>query len=254
MIAALWPQLRQKYNTKRTMSFFKKSDLFQLLAHANARNVTMGKNRPHSSRPEILPALIVAAYWIGVTTALSQPSDSVQGFETCKSIASDKARLDCLRKLLPKSSTDAAPADDGAAVWRLIRTSRPNGASDSFAIMRTANTIQSDPDLAGLMIRCQEKPGLEVVLALVRPLPPRSKRDVVVNSGATETLLHAESSSPGTALVLPIEATAFTTGPFRGLNLLSVKVKDPEGDIRGVIPLDGITSAVARLSASCPSG
>ena len=53
------------------------------------------------------------------------------------------------------------------------------------------------------------------MLALVRPFPPRSKRDVVVNLGTTETILHAETSPAGTALVLPIDATAFTTGPFR---------------------------------------
>jgi hypothetical protein len=188
----------------------------------------------------------------GVMPAQSQQNDSVQGFEACKAIAGDRARLDCLKKLLPKSSTGAVTPEESASAWRFIRTSRPNGAADSFAIMHTADTTQSDPDLAGLMIRCQEKPpGLEVMLALVRPLSPRSKRDVVVNSGA---ILHAESSSVGTSLVLPIDATAFTTGPYRELNSLSVKINDPEGDIRGVIPLDGITSAIARLSTNCPSG
>jgi hypothetical protein len=120
--------------------------------------------------------------------------------------------------------------------------------------MRTADTTQSDPDLAGLMIRCQEKPGLEVVVALVRPLPPRSKRDVAVSLGTTESILHAEASPVGSALVLPIDATAFTTGPFRELKQFSIKIKDPESDIRGVIPLDGIAAAISKLSASCPHG
>jgi hypothetical protein len=190
----------------------------------------------------------------GTPSALAQERDSLSGFESCKAISGDQARLECLKKLLPKPSPDAAPAEDGAAAWRLIRTSRPNGAADAVAIMRTADTTRSDPDLAGLMIRCQEKPGLEVVLALVRPFPPRSKRDVVVNSGAAESVLHAESSPPGTALVLPVDAAAFTTGPFRELKLLSVRIKDPENDIRGIIPLDGVGSAIARVSANCPSG
>jgi hypothetical protein len=202
---------------------------------------------------QILPTIFIA-YSMTAAPARPQARDSADGFETCKVIENDQARLDCLKKLLPKSSTDAAPSEDGAATWRLIRTSRPNGAADTVAIMRPADTSQSDPDLAGLIIRCQERPGLEVALALIRPVPPRSKRDVVVNSGTAEAVLHAESSLVGTALVLPIDATAFTTGPFRELKNLSVRINDPGSEIRGVIPLDGISSAIARLSTNCPSG
>jgi hypothetical protein len=120
--------------------------------------------------------------------------------------------------------------------------------------MRTADTAQSDPDLAGLMIRCAEKPGLEVLLALVRPFPPRSKRDVVVTTGTTRSVFHAETSSAGTALVLPIEATAFTTGHWRGLKELAVTINDPEAEIRGVISLEGLALAMTKLLASCPAG
>jgi hypothetical protein len=207
-------------------------------------------------RSQTSPAALAAAvvYLVGITPALTQAIDSIQGFAACKAIKADQARLDCLKKLLPKSSTDASPAEDGTSAWRLIRTPRPNGASDAVAIMRTADTTQSDPDLAGLLIRCQEKLGLEVALALVRPFPPRSRRDVVVNSGAAQTILHAETAPAGTALVLPIDATAFTAGPFRELNRLSIKINDPESDIRGVVPLDGIGPAIGKLSANCPSG
>jgi len=122
------------------------------------------------------------------------------------------------------------------------------------AIMRTADTSRSDPDLAGLMIRCAEKPGFEVLLAVVRPLPPRARREVVIGSGVTQVALQTEISSLGTGLILPVEATAFTTGRWQELKELAVAIKDPEMDIRGVIPLDGIASAMARLAASCPSG
>jgi thiamine phosphate synthase YjbQ (UPF0047 family) len=120
--------------------------------------------------------------------------------------------------------------------------------------MRTADTAQSDPDLAGLMIRCQEKQAAGVLLALVRPFPPRSKREVAIGSGAKQSVLHAETSQAGTALVLPIDATAFTTGPWQGLKELEVRVNDPEGDVRGVISLEGIAPALAKLAASCPPG
>jgi hypothetical protein len=215
----------------------------------------MWKVRMASVCPQIIPLVLAIAEvsLAGITPILSQERDSLQRFESCTVITTDQARLDCLKKLLPKASSDAAPADEGTTTWRLIRTPRPNGGSDAMAIMRTADTTRSDPDLAGLMIRCQEKLGMEVVLALVRPFPPRSKRDVVVNLGTTETILHAETSPAGTALVLPIDATAFTTGPFRELSRLSIKINDPEGDIRGATPLDGIGPAIASLSANCLS-
>jgi hypothetical protein len=189
----------------------------------------------------------------GATLGFAQERDSQPDFERCKAIASDSARLDCLKKLLPNALSDAPP-DGAGAIWRLIRTPRPNGGPDAVAIMRTADTAQSDPDLAGLMIRCRDKPGLEVVLALLRPFPPRSKKDVVVNLGSTESILHAETASPGTALVLPIDATFFTIGPWRALKQLSVEIRDAESNVRGVIPLDGIAPALAKLLASCPSG
>jgi hypothetical protein len=204
-----------------------------------------------------IPLMILAAvgiHLLAMTVAASQAEPSAD-FESCKAIKDDQARLDCLKKLLPNAESGSGPVREPREdLWPLIKTPRPGGGGNAISVMRTADTSQSDPDLAGLMIRCGEKPGLEVVLALIRPLPPRSKRDVIVFSGAAQSVLHAETAPPGTALVLPIEATAFTTGPFRELKQFSIKIIDPESDIRGVIQLDGIAAATAKLSANCPSG
>lgn len=190
-------------------------------------------------------------YMVGATAVLAQEREISQDFEECKVIADDQARLNCLKHLIPSVASNPATSDTGDS-WPLVRTPNPKGGPDAVAIMRTADTAQSDPDLAGLMVRCAEKPGFEVLLALVRPIPPRTKRDVVVTSGTTQSVLRAEASSTGTALILPIEATAFTTGPWQGLKKLAVTINDPEADIRGVIPLDGLAPAIAKLSTSCP--
>jgi hypothetical protein len=191
-------------------------------------------------------------YLLATAMGLCQTA-STRDFDSCKAIVADQARLDCFKKLLPDggSSGDAAAGSSSGELWPLIRTPRPDGGATALAIIRTADTTQSDPDLAGLMIRCREKPGPEIVLALIRPLPPRSKRDVVVGSGAGQSVLHAETAPPGTALTLPVDATVFTTGDWRELTQLAVRIIDPEGDIKGVIPLDGIGPAIARLSAAC---
>jgi hypothetical protein len=190
---------------------------------------------------------------VATTSVFAQANDISKDFERCKAIADDRARLNCLKNLLPADPNKAAAsaADDS---WPLVRTPNPRGGPEAVAIMRTADTSRSDPDLAGLMIRCAEKHGLEVLLALVRPLPPRAKRDVVVTGGTSKSVLHAEVSSSGTAIVLPFEATALTSGPWQNLKELIVTINDSEGSISGAISLEGVAAATARLTANCPPG
>lgn len=205
------------------------------------------------TEPTTLILSVALMYFFGTTPVFAQGRAVSKDFEKCKVIVDDQARLSCLKNLLPEPAPGSA-ASAAHDPWPLVRTPHPKGGLDAVAIMGTASTARSDPDLAGLMIRCDGKPGLEVLLAVVRPIPPRTKRDVVVISGTTQSVLRAEASSSGTALILPIEATAFAAGPWQGLTELLVTIKDPEADIRGVIPLGGLAPAMAKLSASCPSG
>jgi hypothetical protein len=191
--------------------------------------------------------------FVGSAAVFAQGADVSQDFEKCKVISDDQTRLNCLKKLIPSPHSEAAATTTHES-WRLVRTPNPKGGPEAVAVMRMADTAQSDPDLAGLMIRCAETPGPEVLLALVRPVPPRTKTDVIVALGTTQSVLHAQASAAGTALILPIEAATFTTGPWRGLKDLAVTIKHPEAEIRGTIPLDGAASAIAKLLASCPSG
>jgi hypothetical protein len=203
--------------------------------------------------PILLSLGMALTYLLGAISVCAEERDVSQDFAKCKVIANDQARLSCLKNLLPEPAprpTVSTPPD----FWPLVRTPNPAGGPDAVAIMRTADTAQSDPDLAGLMIRCAEQPGFEVLLALVRPLPPLAKRDVVVVSGTTPSVLHAKASPTGTALILPIEATSFTTGDWQGMKELAVTIKDPEAEIHGVIPLGGLAPAMAKLATSCPSG
>ncbi len=203
----------------------------------------------------ILQVSVVLTYLLGgIPAAFAEPPDIAAGFAKCKVIDDDQARLDCLKKLLAPPPANP-PAQAALDLWPLVVTPPPpGGGHEAVSIMRTADTTQSDPDLAGLMIRCQEKPGFQVLLALLRPLPPRARRDVVVNPATTPSVIHAEVSPLGTGLILPVEPTMFTTGPWRELRELAILIRDPEADIHGVIPLDGLAPALAKLSARCPSG
>jgi hypothetical protein len=193
----------------------------------------------------------LTAYLVTTTAISAERKDDIYvQFEKCRVLGDDQARLACLKNLIPKDEPAASSAADS---WPLVRTPHPRGGPEAVSIMRTADTTRSDPELAGLMIRCAEKPGLEAILALVRPIPPRSKRDVVVAAGAAQVLLHAEVTAASSALLLPIETSTFTSGPWRNSKEIEVTIKDPDGDIRGVIPIDGIGPAMAKLSGNCPS-
>jgi hypothetical protein len=198
-----------------------------------------------------LTSLFMFAPHLAVTTAVSaERSDISSEFEKCRMLWDDQARLACLKNLITKAPDESSAAGDA---WPLIRTPNPRGGPDAVSTMRTADTSRSDADLAGLMIRCAERPGLETLLALVRPLRPHSTPEVVVALGPTQVVLHAGATPAGTALVLPVEASTFTIGPWRNAKEISVTIKDPDGEITGVIQLSGIAAALAKLSASCPS-
>jgi hypothetical protein len=204
--------------------------------------------------PTFWAPLVFTYLLTGVPAVAAESPGIAEGFAKCKIIEDNQARLDCLKKLL--AAPPARPPAEGVQDrWPLVVTPPPPGGGDheAISIMRTADTIRSDPDLAGLMIRCQEGSGFQVLLALVRPLPPRAKRSVVVSPTTTPTIIHAEVSPLGTGIILPVEPSAFTTGQWQDLKELAVLVQDPEADIRGVIPLDGLAPALAKLSARCQS-
>ncbi|WP_298885745.1 hypothetical protein [uncultured Bradyrhizobium sp.] len=230
----------------------------------------MSRQSDHTKRLGIW--LFASIFLLGASSALG--AESARDFDGCKAIADDRARLDCFKALLnppasapgatspgpdslsssasPGSSSAPSPdAAQGAASadnWPLVKTANPKGGPDALAIMRTADTTRSDPDLAGLLVRCQDKPGFEVLLAVVRPLPPRRKRDVTITLGTAHPVLHAEISSAGTSLILPLEASTLAIQ-----DELAVKVDDPDGSIQGVIPLGGLGPALAKLAANCPA-
>lgn len=197
--------------------------------------------------------LVVVPHLAAMAADSAEKNGFYPEFEKCRVLGDDQARLACLKNLLPKTTDEPARSTTSDS-WPLVRTPHPRGGPDAVSIMHTADTTRSDPELAGLMIRCAEKPGLEAFLALLRPIPPRSRRDVVVTAGAAQVLLHAEVTSAGTALLLPVETSTFTTGPWRNAKEIAVTVKDLDGEIRGVIPIDGIGPAMARLAGNCPAG
>ena len=182
-----------------------------------------------------------------------------QAFDRCKVINDDSLRLNCLRSILQDRETKGgSPAGrDSAVRWRLVQTVDPQSDRKAVSIMRTADTIRSDPDLAGLMIRCRSRPGdvppnLEVLVVLLNPLPLRARPNVRLKSESGESRYTASIAVPGALVLLPAEAVALATGPWQSMNELTVDVEDAGLTIHGVVALGGLRAALSDLSASCP--
>jgi hypothetical protein len=207
---------------------------------------------------------LVASAGSVIGQAVGQPAAGPDGnFERCRSIADDAARLRCYEAATANPAKAPPPRTPGpvpgpaTGPWRLVRTPNPVGGRDAVSVMKTADITKSDIDLAGLMLRCGET-NIEVLVVLVRPLPPRARPKVTVTADGKTMNFIASVVPPGAELLLPLEATALASGPWQAAPELSVEVGGVEGDdqptlIQGVISLAGLGAALPRLQANCPS-
>ena len=144
------------------------------------------------------------------------------------------------------------PSSELTGGWHLVRTSNPRGDADAISIMHTADTSRSDLDLAGLMIRCSSNGRAEVVVVLIQPFPLRARPHVALGKPGNEIQLEATVGPPGTAVVLPTDATTLVRESWQALNDLFIRV-DNGHTIRGVVVLSGLQAAFNKLVASCPA-
>ncbi len=135
--------------------------------------------------------------------------------------------------------------------WRFVRTPNPRGGADAVSIMHTADTSRSDPDLAGLMIRCRDG-GTEVVIIFIPSFPFRAQPTVFLGPQGHEAQFKATVVPPGTAILLPTAATDIVRGSWHGLRDLFIRVTEGQKTIRGVVPLAGLETAFKVFIASCP--
>ena len=131
-----------------------------------------------------------------------------------------------------------------------MRTPNPQGGADAISIMHTADTLRSDLDLAGLMIRCHEG-GTETVIVLIRAFPLRARPQVVFGKPGKETRFEATVAPPGSAILLPGDAAILVKGAWLAQSDLSIQVDNGPTTIHGVVALAGLQAAFKVLLASC---
>lgn len=196
-----------------------------------------------SFRSILAPAFLVLA---AAENSWAQAPDQRTPLQACLAIADGDARLGCIRGLI--SQGDRSPASL-AGSWPLIRSQDPSGAR-IVSIARSADPSRSDVDLAGLMIRCMRPNAFEVVVALVGPLPIRTRQTVRLESGRASLTFEGESIAPGSLLLLPPEA-ADAIMIWKENDQLTVTIQTSPNVIRGVIPISGLASGLRKLTEAC---
>jgi hypothetical protein len=144
----------------------------------------------------------------------------------------------------------ASPAP--TSVWRFSRIRGPKEGESFAAITKTAETMQSDPDFAGLIVRCAPHGKIDVLVALIRPFPPKSHPKVTLSSATGGTLtFEASMAAAGAAVLLPDEVSAFAAGKWQTTPSLSVVVKESDSEIKGMVGLNGLREAYHSLLTNC---
>lgn len=138
-----------------------------------------------------------------------------------------------------------------ASSWKLSRANTGNEGESTVSIMRTADTLRSDPDFAGLMVRCAAQGKIDVLIVLVTPLPPKSRPRVTVAAGGQTISFDGTMAAAGAAVVLPQEAGLLAGGPWQSQPALTISVADGGNQIKGSVALDGLGTAYSNLIGSC---
>lgn len=134
--------------------------------------------------------------------------------------------------------------------WHLVRTPGPDKQGDTVSIMHTADLLNSDPDFAGMMVRCQEKSDPQVAFVVVTPFKPRSKTRITVSVGETNTSFDGSVVGPGSMVALPTEAASLLR-QWQKEAAVKVEIAGPDTTIKGRVSLAGLSEALPRLEASC---
>jgi hypothetical protein len=202
------------------------------------------------SRPSLATAAVLGMIVaLGVEAAAGQ--DVSTDLRRCLAIADSAARLRCVentaavREKQPRLDGRGNSGDAGA--WKLVRSPDPRGGPDAVAIMHTADVSRSDPDFAGVMLRCAQD-GFEVLVIVIEPRPPRARPRVRLGAPGEEASYEATIAPPFTALLMPKEAASLerSTTPE-----LSIELNGETTAVHGFVPLAGLRPALDGLKASC---
>jgi hypothetical protein len=211
-------------------------------SRGNERRVARASHKSRLSGRLALYVGLIGAAILGAMGSRMGTAEAMEGFGKLSSCLESRSKADspiCLRK---------AVGSDGA--WKLLRSRDPSGGPDAVSIIRTAELLRSDPDIAGLMLRCAGS-DIETLIIVIEPRLPRARPRIGVAVKGASVIFEATVAPPFTALLLPKEATALLTGPWASAPELAITIEGDPSPERGVVLLAGLRQALDRLTIAC---
>lgn len=191
--------------------------------------------------------LLVAFSVLQNGSVLAQPTSA--NTLNCPAASTPLDRQRCA-EALSQTMKSSSRTSDLAGGWRLVRSSNPGGGSDAISIMHLSDTSKSDVNLAGLTFRCGAA-GIEMLVITLDPLPRGSHPMVSVKAGSKETQFEATAVQAGEALLLPSAGSDLLAGQSQEATELSLEIKTKPTVTRGVVPINGLSTALQTLKQSC---
>ncbi len=164
--------------------------------------------------------------------------------------ATGLAVVGLLMVMLQAATIQTSYADSEMQGWRLIRSPATAGSEAVVAVTHAPDLSSSDLTFAGVMLRCSQN-NLQVMLAFIEPFPPRSRPTVTMRGGPDTWQFSTSPIGPGSALVLPSEASELAETKWRSLDSISIQVESEHIKIAGTITLTGLSAALVKLRENC---
>ncbi|BBF94165.1 hypothetical protein [Blastochloris tepida] len=160
-----------------------------------------------------------------------------------------------LAMVLTTAAATLAPAGRTLAAegtWRLLRTPDPRGGADLVSSVKIADTLRSGPDFAAMMVRCGHG-GLDVVLALIVPIPPRDRPQIEwrLDDRPPVKAKAAVLLPPTTVGLMPEDAAVFLQAATRARRAAFRIVNDGAEVTAGEVDLGDFPAMIQDLSVQC---
>ncbi|KAA5602912.1 hypothetical protein [Blastochloris sulfoviridis] len=168
-----------------------------------------------------------------------------------KLLTSGRAAARIIATVLAFAAAGGALAAEGSG-WRLLRTPDPRGGSDLVSTVKIADTLRSGPDFAALMVRCGQG-GLDVVLALIVPIPPRDRPQIEwrLDDRPPVKARAAVLLPPTTVGLMPEDAAVFLQAAARARRAAFRVINGGADVTAGEVDLGDFPAMIRDLSVQC---
>lgn len=165
-------------------------------------------------------------------------------------LRSDRFSAWLLGAILAAALPGPAAAEERS--WPIMRTADPRGGPGLISAIKVADTSRSEADFAALTLRCRDG-RLDVVLALIVPVPPRDRPDIEWRlDDGPPVRVRANVLQPSTTLGLAAEDASGFLAAARGARRAAFRISNAGTPLTaGEVSLDGLTQTVGALTAQC---